>query len=377
MHIAINTRFLLKGKLEGIGWFTNEIVRRIVLANPQHRFTFIFDRPFEESFIYASNVKGVVAQPPARHPFLTWWYFNVSVPRLLKKIKADVFFSPDGFASLTTKVPQCIAIHDLAYVHFPKNVKPVIGKFLRHFTPKFIAKAKKVIAVSSYTKQDIIDTYGTAEDKIQLVYNSANDVFKPLDYNTRVDIKEQYTQGIDYFIYVGSLHPRKNIVRLLEAYRLFKRNTTSSMKLILIGRLAWLTKEIEAALTAHPYKEDIIRFDYMDATDISQLTGAAYAAIYPSIFEGFGIPVLEAIRCNVPIITGNTSSMPEVGGDACVLIDPYDEISIADALIKIYQDENYRNEIIAACPAQAAKFDWNKSAALAWDTIMACISQNQ
>lgn len=199
MHIAINTRFLLKGKLEGIGWFTNETVRRMVIAHPEHQFTFIFDRPFEPEFIFADNVTGVVVDPPARHPILMWWYYNIGIPKLLRKIKPDVLLSTDGFASLASKVPQCIVVHDLAFVHYPKYLKKAASIFLRHYTPKFIAKAKKVVAVSTFTKQDIIKQYQTADDKIDIVFNSANDVYQPLVYEERKTIKEKYTNGIDYF----------------------------------------------------------------------------------------------------------------------------------------------------------------------------------
>lgn len=147
------------------------------------------------------------------------------------------------------------------------------------------------------------------------------------------------------------------------------------MKLILIGRLAWLTKEIEVELANHPYKEDIIRFDYLNPDVIAKITAAAYTCIYPSLFEGFGIPVLEAIRCHVPVITSNTSSMPEVGGDACVLIDPKNEVAIADAMMQLYNDENFRNKIIARCPEQAAKFDWNKSAADLYNAVISCVGK--
>jgi glycosyltransferase involved in cell wall biosynthesis len=373
MHIAINTRFLLKGKLEGIGWFTHETVRRMILSHPEHQFTLIFDRPFEQEFIYASNVRGFVVSPPARHPLLMWWYYNIGIPKLLRKIKPDVFLSTDGFASLATKIPQCVVIHDLAFVHYPKYLKKSASIYLRHYTPKFIAKAKSIIAVSTYTKQDIIDVYGTSAEKINIVFNSANDLFKPLDYEKRKVIKEKYTQGVDYFLYVGSLHPRKNIVRLLKAFHLFKRNTTSNMKLILIGRLAWLTDEIVNELGHHAYKEDILRLDYLNADVISEITAAAYASVYPSLFEGFGIPVLEAIKCNVPVITSNTSSMPEVGGKACILIDPKDELSIADAMMQIYNDENFRNKLIQECPAQASLFSWNISAEALFQNVLKCV----
>jgi glycosyltransferase involved in cell wall biosynthesis len=370
MRIAINTRFLLKGKLEGIGWFTHQTIQSMVLAHPEHDFIFIFDRPFHPDFIFASNVTPVVIGPPARHPLLWWLWFEISIPFVLKKHKADVFLSTDGFASLRTKVPQCIVIHDLAFVHYPQYIPKLICKYLQVFTKKFVAKADKIITVSQYTNDDVAATYNVPLHKLEIVYNSAHKHYQPLPYNQKLIVKSKYTNGADYFVYAGSLHPRKNIVNLLKAFAQFKKFTQSKMKLVLVGRLAWLTKEIESTLLQHPYATDIVRIDYMDAVDLSQVIGSAYAMVYVSIFEGFGIPILEAINCHVPVITSNCTSMPEVGGDACLLVNPDSVTDIADAMKKIYNDENCRNNLINNCPAQAAKFNWDVSASKLYDVII-------
>jgi glycosyltransferase involved in cell wall biosynthesis len=362
MRIAVNTRFLLKGKLEGIGWFTHQTLQRMVLAHPQHQFIFIFDRAYHTDFIFADNVTPVVVGPPARHPMLWWLWFEVSIPRILKKHKADVFLSTDGFASLRTKIPQCIVIHDLAFVHYPQYIPTVICKYLQVFTKKFVAKADKIVTVSKYTNDDVAATYQVPADKLSIIYNGAHSHYKPLDYEQKLAVKNKFTDGADYFVYAGSLHPRKNIVNLLKAFAQFKKFTQSKMKLVLVGRLAWLTKDIETTLLQHPYSSDIIRIEYMDAIDLSQVIGSAYAMVYVSKFEGFGIPILEAISCNVPAIISNCTSMPEVGGDACLLVNPDSVTEIADAMKKIYNDENCRNALIKNCAAQAAKFNWDDSA---------------
>jgi glycosyltransferase involved in cell wall biosynthesis len=361
MRIAVNTRFLLKGKLEGIGWFTHQTIKRMVLEHPEHEFIFLFDRPFNEEYIFANNVTPVVIAPPARHPILWWIWFEVSVPRALKKYNADVFISTDGFASLRCPVPQCIVMHDLAYFHYPEHLAKHITTYLKYFTKKWINASQHIFTVSKYTQQDIIKTYNVAPEKVSAVHNGANQLYQPIGYTEKQVVKEQYSDGTEYFIYAGSLHPRKNIVRLLKAFAIFKRNTTSNMKLILVGRLAWNTKEIEFALNNHPYKKDIIRHEYMEAEQLCKLIAAAYAMVYVSLFEGFGIPILESLCCNIPAITSNTSSMPEVGGDACLYVNPMDEIAIADALMLLYNDEVLRNQLISKAAAQAALFNWDTS----------------
>jgi glycosyltransferase involved in cell wall biosynthesis len=361
MRIAVNTRFLLKGKLEGIGWFTYETIKRMVMEHPEHEFIFLFDRPYSSEYIFANNITPVIVQPPARHALLFYIWFEWRIPALLKQYNADVFVSTDGFCSLSTKVPQVLVIHDLAFL---KN-KNYLGKlnrwYLTYFTPKWVAKAKAVVGVSQYTINDIHNTYKVNNNKLHLVYNGANEVYQPLSFEQRMAIKQQYTQGYDYFAYAGSLHPRKNIVRLLEAFALFKRNTRNNMKLVLVGRLAWRTEAIQQALEAHPYKQDIIRFEYMEAAELSQIIGAAYALTYVSEFEGFGIPILEALRCHVPAISGNTSSMPEVGGNACLYANPFDAIDIADKIMEMYNNEPLRNKLKHNCIAQAQLFSWQKS----------------
>jgi glycosyltransferase involved in cell wall biosynthesis len=370
MRIAVNTRFLLKGNLEGIGWFTHETLKRIVLNHPEHEFIFIFDRPYAEQFVFAKNVTPVVIAPPARHPILWWLWFEFSVPKVLRKYKADVFLSTDGFASLSTKVPQTLVIHDLAIKYNAKYVSKIYAWYINYFTPQFIKKAKSIVGVSTFTLQDISKTYNTPQEKLNLVYNGAHDVYKPSTYEERSATKAKLTDGVDYFIYAGSLHPRKNIVNLLTAFELFKRNTKSDMKLLLVGRLAWKTEQIERALANNKYKTDIVRVQYMEPSDLSKAIGAAYAMTYVSEFEGFGIPILEALKCGVPVITSNTSSMPEVGGNAALYCNPFDAISIADQLMKIFTDENCRNELKANASLQAAKFDWNISAEQLFNVVL-------
>ena len=154
MKIAVNTRFLLKDKLEGIGWFTYESVKRMVLAHPEHEFHFLFDRNFSEEFIFAKNVVPHVLFPPARHPFLWYAWFEYAVPSALRKIKPDVFLSTDGYLSLSAKTPQVLVIHDLAFEHFNNHVDWLTLKYYKYFVPKFARGANRIAAVSSFTKAD-------------------------------------------------------------------------------------------------------------------------------------------------------------------------------------------------------------------------------
>ena len=157
--IAVNTRFLLKDKLEGYGYFVKEVFRLMAAAHPEHRFYFLFDRPFDQKYIFSSNVHPIVVSPPARHPVLWKYWYDVKIPLALKKIKADVFVSPDGYCSLTTKLPQCLVVHDLGFLHHPEAYKKTHVSFLKRNTPKFLKKAKHIVTVSKFSKEDILKHY--------------------------------------------------------------------------------------------------------------------------------------------------------------------------------------------------------------------------
>ena len=159
MRIAINTRFLLSHKMEGFGWYTFETTKRLVEKHPEHTFILFFDLPFDKQFIFGPNTIPVVLNPPARHPILFVIWFEWAVFRALKKYKADVFFSPDGYLSLRSNVPQIPVIHDLNFEHNPADIPWATRKYLRFFFPKFAKKAAKIVTVSHYSKKDIMEQY--------------------------------------------------------------------------------------------------------------------------------------------------------------------------------------------------------------------------
>ena len=373
MRIAVNTRLLLKGKLEGIGWYTHQMLERIVKAHPEHEFIFFFDRPYDESFVFAPNVKPVVVHPQARHAVLFYIWFELSIPAMLRKYKADLFLSTDGLCSLSTKVPTCLVMHDLAFEHFPEHLKLSHRLYLQHFSPKFARKAKRIVTVSEFSKKDIAERYRIYPDKIDVTYNGAHEAYRPLTWEEREAVKQEYTAGSEYFVFAGALHPRKNVVALLEAFIKFKKRHRSPIKLVIVGRMAWKFKELVALRETMPFKEDVVWAGYMNVDVLSKVIGAAYALVYPSLFEGFGIPILEALKCKVPAIVSNTSSMPEVAGDAALLVDPNDVSDIAEKMGLIYKDEAQRKKLVEAAPVQAAKFDWDTSAAQLWESMMKCL----
>jgi glycosyltransferase involved in cell wall biosynthesis len=301
---------------------------------------------------------------------LLWkFWYDVKIPSVLKKIKADVFISPDGFCSLTSKIPQCLVIHDLGFLHHPHAYKKSHELFYKRYTPLFIKKAKMIATVSHFSKKDIITQYKAADEKIKIVYSGVKESFHPLTTEQKTIIKDNYTEGKEFFIYTGALQPRKNLVNLLKAFSFFKKRQHSNWKLVLAGRLAWKNDDFLQLLKTYKYRNDIITTGYFSESKLAQLTASAYAMVYPSLFEGFGVPVLEAMKSEIPVLTSANSSMQEIGGEAALYFDPLSVKDMADQLMLIYKDEDLRNSLIQKGKQRAGEFNWQRTACLVWQCI--------
>ncbi len=369
MKIAVNTRLLLSNKLDGIGWFTFENFKRIAQQHPEHEFHFLFDRKFSTEFVFAKNVIPHVVYPQARRPILFTLWYDYAVPALLKKIKADIFISPDAMMSLRTEVPQLIVIHDLNFEHYPEDIQPMYARYLRKRSPLYAKKSKRIATVSAFSKQDIIKLYGVNEQKIDVVNNGVNESYCPISDELKHITRERFSNGSPYFVFVSSIHPRKNLQRLLPAFDQFKTETNSDAKLIVVGKKFWFNKEIEAAYQAMNHLSEVVFTGRLESLDLHHVVASSMASVYPSYFEGFGIPILEAFKCEVPVITSNVTSMPEVAGDAALLVNPFSIDEIKNALTEIEKNEILRNDLIEKGKLQAQKFSWQRSSELLWNSI--------
>ncbi len=374
MRIAVTAIFLQKNYLEGYGHYTNEVFSRIVKQHPEHEFIFVFDRTYDQKFIYASNVKAVIVSPPARHPLAFKYWYDIKVPFALRSEKIDVWVQPYGFCSTTTNMPQVLLVHDLAFIHFPKFISWYHRAYYRLFTKRFLKKAKRIVTVSEFSKADIIQQYKVPAEKITVAGGAARDGFIPLSWFDREEVKEGFADGREYFLFTGGIHPRKNLMTLLKAFSLFKKWQQSNMKLLVAGRMAWDYEDILTKLKSYRYRDDVVLLGYLPDDQLAKITAAAYALVYPSFFEGFGLPLIEAMQCEVPVIASNTSSMPEIGGDAALYADPADPDAIAKHMMNLYRDESLRTSLVEAGKVQAAKFSWDTAAEAVWQNILSVVS---
>lgn len=365
MHIMVNTRLLIPGKLTGVEWFTVETLKRIVKNNPDVRFTFLFDRKYDEQFIFGKNVKPVKLSPQARHPVLWYAWFEYAVKKAIDKHKPDVFLSPDGFLSLRANIPQIAVIHDLNFVHNPERLPKLTGGYYRYFFAKYAHRATRIATVSEYSKNDIADTYNIPHDRIDVVYNGVSERFFRMDTKPTIDLADHQP----YFLFVGSLNPRKNIIGMLKSFEIFKSKTNLPHKLLIVGDQMFKLQETKSFYQNMQHQADVIFAGRRDGDDLNSLYNGADALWFVSHFEGFGIPIIEAFRAGCPVLTANNTSMPEVAGDAALICDANDENAIAEAMQRIVTDNELRNTLVEKGIKRADIFTWDKAADRLWDCI--------
>ena len=369
MKIAVNTRLLLKNRLEGIGQFSRETLSRITKAHPEHQFYFLFDREYDESFVFSDNVTPLVAHPQARHPYLWYLFFEWGIPLKLRKIKPDLFLSTDGWIPTHLDIPVVNVIHDLNFLHHPEFVPPVVRRYYDRFFPKFARNATRVATVSQFSGDDIRQSYQIPADRIDVVYNGANPAYKPYTEEEKNAVKQQYTNGCDFFLFVGLIHKRKNLDNIFKAFDTFKDRSQSPMKLAVVGDKKWWAGEIEDTYLAMRHREDVVMLGRQQIDVLSALTASATALVYASLFEGFGLPIVDAFNAHTPVITSNISSMPEIAGDAALLVNPYHADEIADAMFQLYDSPELCKQLIDKGIARKDLFTWERSADLLWQTI--------
>ncbi len=373
MQIVVNTRLLLPNKLDGIGWFSYQTLKRITQNNPNVHFVFLFDRNYDEQFIFSDNITPLIIGPQARHPFLYYAWFHHSVKSILNRMKPDLFLSPDGFLSPGATCKQLPVIHDINFFHNPKDLNYLTSKYYNYFFPQYAQKATRIATVSEYSKNDIAVNYKIDASKIDVVYNGINEGFKPLSNEEQIAVRKKYAQEKNYFLFVGSQSPRKNLKRLIAAFDIFKAKTKSDYKLILVGAVYNNMGDVKQVIDTSKYKRDIIFTGRIEQTELEKIMASAFALAFVPYFEGFGIPIVEAMECGTPVISSNTTCMPEIAGNAGLMINPYEVNDISNGMIELYNNPTLRTILIENGNIQKQKFSWNKSADLLWQSIEQCL----
>lgn len=261
--------------------------------------------------------------------------------------------------------PVVVSIHDLSFEHLPQTFKWRSRKQLRITVRRSAREAAQVIALSEHARNDIIDTYGVEPEKVNVIPLAAPAHFRPvLDEEELQRVRQTYGIEGDYILSVGAIQPRKNLSRLVAAYSRLRRARPEGNlpRLVLVGKCAWLYDETLRSIKELEVSDSVILTGYVPESDLPALYSGALAFVYPSYFEGFGLPPLEAMQCGTAVIVGDKTSLPEVVGDAGVLVDPFDVADIAAAIEKVISDSNFREQLRVKGLERAKLFNWRKTA---------------
>lgn len=292
-----------------------------------------------------------------------WTHLRLAIE--LWQRPCDVLFVPAHVMPFYCPVPAVVTVHDLGFRYYPEAHRPFDRRYLDWTTRRHSRLAGHLIADSLATKQDLVNFYGTNPDRISVVYLGRDENLAPVtDSQMIAQAKARYNINGDYLLYLGTLHPRKNLVRLLEAFRMAVGSLQNQdLKLVIAGKPGWLYNEILERVQRLELAGRVILPGYIEDEAKPVLLSGALAYVFPSLYEGFGLPLLEAMACGVPVLTSNCSSLPEVAGQAALLVDPHKTAEIADGLIQLITNAGLRYQLAEQGYRQIQAFSWQKTAA--------------
>lgn len=343
MHIGIDASRVTVARRTGTERYALNLIRALLGVGGAHQFTLYFRDPPPPGLLHGEATRRIIPFPRLwTHLRLAWELFTA-------RPQPEALFVPAHVLPLIRPQPSVVTIHDLGYRYFPE-AHPVGQWRYLDWSTRFSARAAtRLIADSHATARDLHRFYNTPADKITVVYPGRDETLARVD---PAPVRAKYGLPENYLLHIGTLQPRKNLVRLIEAV------TPSSAKLVLAGRAGWLSGPIVEKARA----SGVRILDYVPDEDLAGLYSGATAFVFPSLYEGFGFPVLEAMACGVPVICSSTSSLPEVAGEAALLVDPLDTAAITGAIKRVSTDADLRATLIGRGFEQIRKFSWDKAA---------------
>jgi glycosyltransferase involved in cell wall biosynthesis len=349
MLIGIDASRAARAERTGTEAYSLHLIRALLLTAPQHRFRLYTDRALPRE-LDAPNVEPRVMPFPR-----LWTHVRLSTEMLVHP--PDVLFVPAHVVPLIHP-HTVVTIHDLGYLFFPQAHPPLERLYLDLSTRWNVRVAAHAIADSQATKDDLVRHYGTSPDKITIAYPGRDENLRRVDDPTAIEaVKRQYNISGEYLLYIGTLQPRKNLVRLIRAFSaLHARHAT--LHLVLAGGKGWRYDDIFAEVKRLGLESQVLFPGRVAEEDKATLLSGAKALVFPSLYEGFGLPVVEAMQCGAPVICSNTSSLPEVAGDAALLVDPDDVDALTRAMARLLDAADLRRTLIERGYAQAQKFSW-------------------
>lgn len=349
------------GKRSGIGTYTYELARRLHnrkgLEYVGNIFNFLGRNDNNSSLVDISMPIRTQKSMPYGVYRRIWNKIPIPYSMMFPRADINIFFNYIVPPRISGKV--ITTIHDLTYLRYPETMDRKNLKRIEQDIHSSIERSDHILVVSEFTKLEVIELLGVSEKKISVVYNAPSVSDETIPFQR---ILEKFLVRKPYLLYVGTIEPRKNITRLIHAYECLKKETGIPHRLVLAGGMGWNTERIQTAIDQSLYREEIVLTGYVSGIEKNTLYSNADLFLFPSLYEGFGIPPLEAMHFGCPVVCANVASIPEVVGDAAELVNPFDSVSIADGIWKVLSDKEYAKWLSQCGYEQEKKFTWNRSA---------------
>ncbi len=362
-RIALNAHLLnLSGNYRsaGINWYIYHLLKNLE-SIPDFDYTvFLSDLHAREHF---RNYSLVQSRLPTHSPIVRIFWEQFIQPRALRASRCDLLHALAFAGPKQISIPWIVTIYDLSFMKFPQSFNSLNRIYLNYAVRDSLRRANQAIAISESTKRDLVSHYGVSPDKVRVIYCGVDPSLKTdPDSSGVAQLRARYSLPGKFILYLGTIEPRKNIVRLLRAFARSKRDARLPHSLVLVGARGWMYAQVDRVVEEEGIGNDVIFTGYAPQDELASWYRAADLFVYPSLYEGFGLPPLEAMACGTPVITSNAASLPEVVGDAALMVAPEDERALADAIVRALTDRTLRETMIARGTDQASKFSWERAA---------------
>ena len=359
MKVAINARaFKNRG---GIGRYSRALVRTLIANYPSHEFLLLAHPGLDISFLKpASNWHFIPIPGPSNRAY----WETYSLPPVVNKHQPDIFHNPDYTVPAGIKVPSTVTVHDLSFKYFQHGLSLKARVIYGLLTPPSVKKCRIIMADSAFTKAEIVRAGWKDEDSIRIIHLAVDkELFQPPAEDDVDEVLRDHSLEPGYILYLGAIDKRKNIVALVKAYAELKKKLPDAPRLVLAGENIGGEAEVMNSILNLGIGDSVVRIGFVQPDHLCELYAGASVFVFPSLYEGFGLPPLEAMACGVPVITSNAASLPEVVGDAGITVSLDDPDSLTDAMHLVLTDSNTHAQMADKGRVHAGNFTWDKVAA--------------
>ncbi|RFS23991.1 glycosyltransferase family 1 protein [Chitinophaga silvatica] len=369
MQIAVNAACLRQDKPADTGLIATEILLAMFWQQPEHQFTCFFDGEIPVGLEFPTNVTPVVIPRKGNKSWHYYWWLEWQLVKAMKPFKPDRYLGFDTLP-LRSNMPATLLIKDLAYMNGASVDSPSYQKWVTKNSQKYFTSASNMAVLSSTLATELVRYSPESSNKITQLVPGLSPDYKPLEWDDREAVKKKYTDGAEYFLVLGALHPRNNIIPLLKAFSALKKRQRSNIKLVLAGSKTAAGMDILEALQTYRFRHDVVILDSVsNQTELASLIGAAYTLIYPPRFEGFAWPILAAQRCKVPVIALDSPAAREAGGEAVLYVDPSSQEDLSEKMSLLYKDEMLRSRLLDKEGTIQPYTSWEKAATVLFELL--------